>query len=149
MALISCFHAKLECQKCKKITPNDVSICNSLIDNGYSYDLRVGDKVPDLVVGDFTDEYLTINMPDGNLINVLEDWQCPICNSWEWAKLFFNKDILEEIKSVVLNKQVLDEINFITYRVDQPFEWIVGKPMYEDEKIKDNFIKILKEHLTD
>lgn len=148
MALISCFYAKLECQNCHRTAPQEIAICNSLIDNGKSYNLHVGDKVPDLVIGDFTDEYLTVNPPkDDARILVLEDWECPVCHGWQWAELTFERSVWTQATAVLLDKNWLETVNFVTTRIDQPYEWIVGKPMYQAGKLESNFIEILKSHL--
>ena len=149
MPPLTFFAAALECPNCGAVTKADTStnMSSHLMSGPGEHILRVGDR-PDVNLGDFESAYLTIRLPEpGAAIHVLETWSCPACGSGNWAEIVFHDGEVKSIESVSLSQASLDRAHFISERVYEDFERLVGQSLWENNEVRPDFAQMLKARL--
>ena len=143
------FVAELKCAYCNTVSKADTStnMSNHLLSAPGVSVIRVGDK-PDVKIGDFESAFLTLRLPTSNEpIRVLDWWTCPTCGKKNWAEIIFDHGEVKSIQAVKLSRASLDRANFVSEDIYEDFEDMVGKSMWENNKLRPNFKELLKEHL--
>lgn len=118
------FVASLSCQNCGETADADTRtelVSNVLTGAGYVI-AKVGDTL-DIGLGELQITFLELRKPvEGEKIHILEKWICPSCGSTQWAKIVLDEWIIEEIKAVAINEEVLSETHYLSDLIQ---EWLM------------------------
>jgi hypothetical protein len=109
--------------------------------------MRAGDS-PDVGVGDMSVAFLKLAHPDTD-VHILQTWDCPTCNARNWAEVVFDQGTIRSIENVALTRASLGRAHFVVYDLYDRYDEITGEPMYVDNALRPDFIKLLAEHLPE
>ncbi len=83
---------------------------------------------------DISTDFIRIKAPTQPIVKCVELWECPTCNSYNFAEIIFllrkNDAIVESIKSVVLTSTYLGEINYLAENIDWWAERFTETPIF-------------------
>lgn len=128
------FVGRLRCHECRQVTANDRSSqCETFVfpkPEGRSY--KVGDTIelaPDELPRDY---YAHLNAWDGNApLHVVEGWQCPCCDTINWAEVVVRDGVIASVWSVDLSNEVVERANILSAECIEVVAAKTGQPMWK------------------
>jgi uncharacterized Zn finger protein len=140
------FVEALECMKCGRISPDDISTnMQTYIRNSPELtELRVGRNLEKDLVDLTSKGYLHINGGIDNL-SIIEYWSCPYCGAYNWAKINIENGKIVKISSIILSKIELESANYITQDSEIIAMELIDVP--KEEILKKGTVKLLQELL--
>lgn len=128
------FVGRMRCHTCRKVTPADTSSqCETFIfplPKGTSY--RVGDAI-ELQASDLPRDYYAHMTPwnGTDALHVVEGWQCPCCDSINWAEIVIRDSQIESVWSVDLTAEVVERANILSAECIEVVASKTGQPMWK------------------
>ncbi|MCP4655938.1 MAG: hypothetical protein GY856_11025 [bacterium] len=141
------FVGNLICPNCGETSPADDS-------TNIRTDIRPEPELAYLGVGSRLEiddvertSYLMARMPaPAEPLLVLDIWECPHCHrGFLWAEVTIRAGVIESIRDVPLNREVLERIHLISDEAIGLASALSGKPMEEPEDA--DVVEILRRHL--
>jgi len=146
------YRAELKCSHCQRTSSLDDSIdmYNQVIDEPGIFEVRSGDLL-EADLEDIDSDFYLINSPAINEVACLELWNCPNCHKYNFAKIIFlleSDDILvKSIQATTLSPKLLNEIHYLTERINGWADTFVYKPIFTSLKPSQEEINKFKEAL--
>lgn len=118
------FRTPLTCPRCA--TPNEARTIelSSTLGNDSEWTYAVPGEALDVGPGDFENAFVTLRLPDGPTIIVLELWTCRACRLASFARLSFRARTSRVVEFVgaevvpLLTNDVLDAAHFMTRAIE-------------------------------
>ena len=111
------FVAWLRCMGCGIVTRDATSGCATYLHRnaGQGRLLRVGDRFDLGPSSDSLEYYVIARQPaDDEGVHLLEGWECPHCESLNWAEVVLRDSLVSSVWSVALSSEVLERAHYVT-----------------------------------
>ncbi|MFT5586954.1 MAG: hypothetical protein ACI9VR_004559 [Cognaticolwellia sp.] len=113
--------ADLRCLACGAVS--EAFLQSSLRPDPQLADLRVG--APLGLLDGPNDGYYPVRPVQGGTWQLLETWDCKVCGTRQWAAVNVRKDRLEDIQTVALTQETLEQAHYVSFEaqshVEPPF----------------------------
>ena len=146
--------APLKCQYCYTISPVDTStdMCNNATYDPGNVIFGINDTLP-IDLDDLTCDAFHIRTPESNRVKFVEFWQCPTCKRTNLAEIQFlfheekEEAVIEDIHSVVLTSDYLDEVHYLGMWFNSYIEYIIDERIFATYETTPEEVARLKELL--
>lgn len=133
------FRVPLDCLNCgSHVAERDTRLYTSGFGADVTDTYAYPGDVLELTMQDFRDGYFMIRDPGGAAdLRALEQWTCSVCGSPQWAIIEFHREDADHsrfvsARSVPLSPEVLEEVQFVSRRIDW---WLQSNPGPDSERI--------------
>lgn len=148
------FVAPLRCPQCSTASPADSStnMQTHIRDDADGSELGVGARLDplDVRVEDILNSgYQLVRRPDpGGRVVLLETWQCEACGRGDnWARIAISDGLVQSIEAVRLDREVLENANFISDQCEVLAAQLSGLPATEFATGAADCVEVLRQRL--
>jgi len=135
MSVTSYVANQLSCQNCGTIFKKDpkIDLSNKVNPEPGITTVHEG-QILGIDLEDISTDFFRINLPQTNTIKCAEIWSCPACKFQNFAEITYllrSEDaIIKAIKSVVMNSNYLDQIHYLSERIDDWAGYFMQTPVF-------------------
>ena len=146
------YKAALKCPHCQSISSiqDDIEMYNKVSLEAGIFQVQEGDTI-DIEFEDIDLDFIQINPPNSNNLRCIERWLCPTCKQYSFAEIIFilqeDSGLVAQIKSIDLTTAYLDEIHYLTERINDWAETYLNQRLFKSLKPTKEKIQILKDLL--
>lgn len=141
------FVGRLRCMSCGIVTADESSACETFVRPEPRGQMFCVGSTLDFDHDDVArDYYARAIQPAGEApIHILEGWECPHCESVNWAEIVIRDSLVSSIWSVALSRALLERAHYVTSECVELAARITGRPAWS--LLRDDLFDVLFDEL--